>query len=147
MMHLVASSSLGLSSTSTKDLLASVLLLGSLGLGDLLNLSSQTVSDKSVSGLELLQGLLGVVDETETSGLSATKLGSKTKDGDSVLLGLVKSTNLLSELVLGDVGSVGVKDINNKLSSSKKRVSNELSSSNGNSVRHVVCDVVEGWLV
>lgn len=62
-------------------------------------------------GLELLQGLLGVVDESETSALTTTVLGTETEDGDLVLVGLVQVGELVAELVLGDVGAVGVEDI------------------------------------
>jgi hypothetical protein len=62
-------------------------------------------------GLELLQGLLGVVDESEASALTATVLCAETEDGDLVLVGLVQIGQLLAELVLGDVGAVGVEDV------------------------------------
>jgi hypothetical protein len=61
--------------------------------------------------LELLEGLWGVVDEGETSGLATTELGAETEDVDLVLVGLVKLSKLGTELVLGDVGTVWVEDV------------------------------------
>ena len=79
-----------------------------------LDLGAETESDEAVERLELLHGLGGVVDESETSGLAATELGAETEDGDLVLLGLVQATELLTELILGDVGAVGVEDVTAK---------------------------------
>jgi hypothetical protein len=62
-------------------------------------------------GLELLQCLWGIVDESETSGLSTTELSSQTENIDLVLVGLVEFGKLGSEFVLGDVGAVRVEDI------------------------------------
>jgi hypothetical protein len=76
-----------------------------------LDLGAETESDEAVQRLELLHGLGGVVDESETSGLATTELGAETEDGDLVLLGLVEATELLTELILGDVGAVGVEDV------------------------------------
>lgn len=61
--------------------------------------------------LELLQGLGGVVDESEAGALTTTVLCAETEDRDLVLVGLVKVGQLLTELVLGDVGAVGVEDV------------------------------------
>jgi hypothetical protein len=62
-------------------------------------------------GLELLQGLGGVVDQSEAGGLAATVLRAETEHGDLVLVGLVQVGQLLAELVLGDVRAVGVEDV------------------------------------
>lgn len=62
-------------------------------------------------GLELLQGLGGVVDQSEASGLATTVLCAEPEHGNLVLVGLVKVGQLLAELILGDVGTVGVEDI------------------------------------
>ena len=62
-------------------------------------------------GLELLQGLGRVVDQSEASGLATTVLCAEPEDGDLVLVGLVQVGQLLTELILGDVGAVGVEDI------------------------------------
>ena len=76
-----------------------------------LNLGSGTDTDETVVRLELLQGLAGVVDESEAGALATTILGAETEDGDLVLLGLVEGAELVAELILGDVGAVGVEDI------------------------------------
>jgi len=78
---------------------------GALGLGGHAN------ADQAVVGLELLHGLGGVVDQGEAGGLAATELGSQAEDLDLVLLGLVHATELLAELLLGDVGTAGVEDV------------------------------------
>jgi hypothetical protein len=62
-------------------------------------------------GLELLQGLGGVVDQSEAGGLATTVLRAETEHGDLVLVGLVQVGQLLAELVLGDVRAVGVEDV------------------------------------
>jgi hypothetical protein len=77
----------------------------------LLNLLGSTNADKTVVRLELLQSLVGVVDEGETRALATTVLGPETEDGNLVLVGLVEVGQLAAELVLGDVGTVGVEDI------------------------------------
>lgn len=79
--------------------------------GSLLDLLGHANTDKTEVGLELLHGLGGVVDESEASGLAATELGAQTEDGDLVLAGLVHASKLVAELILGDVGTVGVQDV------------------------------------
>lgn len=79
--------------------------------GGLLDLGGGTNADQTVGGLELLQGLGGVVDQSEAGGLATTVLGAETEDGDLVLVGLVQVGQLLAELILGDVGAVGVEDV------------------------------------
>jgi hypothetical protein len=79
--------------------------------GGLLDLGGHAVSDEPVAGLELLHGLGGVVDEGKAGALATTEVCLEAEDGDIVLLGLVELTELATELVLGDVGAVGVEDI------------------------------------
>jgi hypothetical protein len=62
-------------------------------------------------GLELLHRLGRLVDEREAGALAATILRPEAEDGDLVLFGLVQLSELGAELVLGDVGAVGVKDV------------------------------------
>lgn len=77
----------------------------------LLDLGGEADADQAVVGLELLHGLGGVVDQGEAGGLAATELGAQAKDGDLVLAGLVHAGQLLPELLLGDVGAVGVQNV------------------------------------
>lgn len=77
----------------------------------LLDLAGLADADQSVVGLELLHGLGGVVDEGEAGGLSTTELGAEAEDVDLVLGGLVEGAELLTELILGDVGAAGVEDV------------------------------------
>ena len=61
--------------------------------------------------LELLHRLRRVVDKCEACALAATILRLEAEDGDLVLGGLVQLRELGSELILGYVRSVRVKDI------------------------------------
>lgn len=79
--------------------------------GSLLDLAGGTDTDETVVGLELLEGLGGVVDQSEAGALTTTVLCAETEDGDLVLVGLVQVGQLLTKLVLGDVGAVGVEDV------------------------------------
>lgn len=96
---------------SAAEGLLAVLALLALLARSLLDLGSKADTDKTVVGLELLHGLGGIIDEGEASGLAATELGAETEDVDLVLGGLVEGGQLLAELVLGDVRTVGVEDI------------------------------------
>ena len=100
--------------TSTTDLLALVLsLLDSLTtlLGPLLN----SKTDKTVLGLELAKGILIVVDDTESSGLSTSELGTESEKYNQLGVSLVHTSNNFLELRLGNVGTARVDDINNHL--------------------------------
>lgn len=136
-MHLVLVllGSLGLGGTT--ELLGTVLPLLALLSAGLLDLSSGTDADQAVVRLELLQGLVGVVDEGEASALATTVLSAETEDGDLVLVGLVQLGELLAELVLGDISTIGVEDVHDHLLSGEQGVADELASPQGNgSVGH-----------
>ena len=135
LISVTTSDLLSSSLTGTEDLLVSVLLLLSLLSGGLLDLLGQTVSDQSVGWLELLGVSSGVVDQTETGRLTTTVLSSETEDGDSVLLGLVDLGDLLTKLVLGDVSSVWVQDVDDELLSGQQWVGDNLSSADSDGVR------------
>jgi len=111
---------------STQSLLSVLSLLALLSAW-LLNLVGESNTNQSVMGLELLQGFWGIVDESETSCLSATELSLETENVDLVLVGLVHFGELASEFILGDVGSVWVEDINDHLLSAEEGVANELA--------------------
>lgn len=76
-----------------------------------LGLGGHADADQAVLGLELLHGLRRVVDEGEAGGLATTELGAQAEDGALVLVGLVEASDLLAELLLGDVGAAGVQDV------------------------------------
>lgn len=76
-----------------------------------LNLGSGANTDETVERLELLQGLTGVVNESEAGALATTVLSAEAEDGDLVLVDLVEGRELVAELILGDVGTVGVEDV------------------------------------
>lgn len=61
--------------------------------------------------LELGEGLWGVVDEGESSGLATTELGLESENVDLLLGALVELSELSAEVVLGDVGTVWVQDV------------------------------------
>ena len=101
----------GGSSAQTPDLLASVLGFLDLLPGGVHGLL-QTLSDLSVVGLELLQGLDRVVDEAEAGGLAAAIVRSEAEDDHSLGVGDLEDLGHLSlELRLGHTGSTVVDDI------------------------------------
>lgn len=71
--------------------------------GRLINLGGVAVANEAVVGLELLEGVVGVVDQGETGGLSSSEVGAETEDGDGSLVGLVELSKLSAEVVLADV--------------------------------------------
>lgn len=113
---------------STPDLLLLVLLLLALLPGGALDLGSVAVSDQAVDGLESLHSLGGLVDESESGASATTELGLDTEDGNLLLAGLVQLGEAITELILGDVGPVGVQDVNDHLLAAKERVGDELAS-------------------
>jgi len=74
----------------------------------LLDLGCNTNTNQSEVWLEFLQRLGRIVDEGETGCLSTTILSLETENIDLVFAGLVYFGKLASELVLGDVGAVGM---------------------------------------
>lgn len=79
--------------------------------GSPLALGGIAVPYQAVLRLELLQVIMRVVDEGETSGLATTKVGAETENGDGGLVGLVELSELGPEVFLGDVGTSGVEDV------------------------------------
>ena len=125
---------------------------------------------ESVLGLELLLRSLVIVDETETSRSATTELGLKehativsattlraptipspthleAEDGNSLLVGLVQSSQLLAELRSRDRGSGGVEDVKNELLSVEQSVGDELSGSEGNRAGGILGKWESRWLV
>jgi hypothetical protein len=64
--------------------------------------------------LELLHSSCGVVDEGEASRLATTELCAESEDRDGLLVALVQLRELLAEVILGDVGALGVEDVTEK---------------------------------
>lgn len=95
----------------TSELLLSVLSLFSLLSAGLFDLGCLAHPDQSVSGLKLLHRFDGIVDQGEACSLATTVLGTHAEDVDLVEVGLVDFGELLTEIVLGDIGSVWVEDI------------------------------------
>lgn len=93
------------------ELLGTVLALLALLPGGLLDLGGVADAHQSVVGLELLHGLDRVVDEGEAGRLAATVLGAHAEDVDLVLVRLVHFGQLAAEVVLADIGAVGVEDV------------------------------------
>lgn len=83
------------------------------GLSAGLLLLSETLTDKSVLGLELLGDLEVVVDETEASALASTELCLEAEDEDGAgISDLEHLGKKLLKLLLGDVGAARVDNIN-----------------------------------
>ena len=105
---------LGNTSAGTADLEA--LVLGLLdGLAGLLGAGLDALADEAVLGLELAEGVFVVVDEAEAGGLATTELGAEAEHDGELGIGLVHAANNLGELVLGNIGTAGVDDIDNHL--------------------------------
>lgn len=95
----------------TTELLGSVLPLLALLSAGLLDLGGVADSDESVVGFELLHRLDAVVDEGEAGRLAATVLRPHAEHIDLVLVRLVHLGESGAQVILGDVGAVGVEDI------------------------------------
>lgn len=135
---LVLGGTLGLGSTT--ELLGAVLSLFALLSRGLLDLVGLSVADESVVWLELLHGLGGIVEEGEAGALAATVLGAETEDGDLVLGDLVERGELLAELILGDVGTRWVEDVNDHLLAAQEGVADELARAQGHLAFRHDCD-------
>ena len=92
-------------------LLAPILPLLPLLSACLLNLGRMSHSNKSVSRLELLHSLDGVVDQSKACGLATTVLGAHAEDVDLVGSRFVDFGEFGTQVVLGDIGAVGVEDV------------------------------------
>jgi hypothetical protein len=100
--------------TSTTDLLA--LVLGLLdGLTRLLGTLLESKTDKTVLGLELAEGILVVVDDAESGGLSTSVLGAESEETNELGIGLVHASDNFLKLGLGHIGTARMDDINNHL--------------------------------
>ena len=86
-----------------------------------------TYADQAVPGLEALLGSLVVVDEGETSATASTKVCPETKGNDAGGVGLVDARKLFGEVGLGDVGAVGVENVDDELTACQQPVRDELA--------------------
>ena len=89
------------------------------------------LSEKSVFGLEFLGEVHGVVDEAETSGLTATEVGLEAKGEDPVRGAVVHLGELLSNVSLSDRSLAWVEDIHNHLPSAEQTVGHVLAGTDG----------------
>jgi len=92
----------------TPKLLSPILPLLALLPGSLLDFLGKAVADEAVVGLELLEGVGGVVDEGEAGGLAAAELRAEAEHRHRLLVALVQLRQLAAQLVLAHVGAVGV---------------------------------------
>lgn len=72
----------------------------------------RSYSSESVLGLKLLEKIHVVIDQGKAGGLTATKVGPEAKAGHHIRSHFVHLGQLLSNLLLGDGWSAGMKDIN-----------------------------------
>jgi len=114
------------------EFLGSVLSLLALLPASLFNLGLHSVTNKSVTWFKSLHGLSRVIDETKAGAFATTELGTESENGDMVLVGLVCLTELITELILGDVCAIWMKDINNKLLPLEERIPLEFAGAEGN---------------
>lgn len=77
----------------------------------LLNLVGLANAHQAVVRLKLQHSLGRVVHQGKAGGLAATKVRPQAKNVDLVLGSLVQGCQLVAQLLLGDVGTVGVQDV------------------------------------
>lgn len=100
-----------------------------------LGLLEEADAGTAVTGLEGLEGLLVVVDQTETGGLATTKVGLEAEHLDELLVRqFVHLGQLLAELLLGDGATTRVDDIQNLCSPASHVASVTTTSNNHKSV-------------
>lgn len=106
-----------------------------------------TYPNQPVLGLKLLLRRLVVVDETEPGAPSTTECRPEAEGHNPCLVRLVDLGKALRELVLGDVGAVGVEDIHDELAARQQAVGDEFTSADRNRCGvvglHVACAEVE----
>ena len=133
---------LGNTGSGAADLLPPVL-----GLLDLLTRRvlrlAHTVADHAALGLELLESVLGVVDEGEAGGAASAELGLEAEDDDELGGRLVHGAEGLLELRAGGVGLAGVDDVHDHLAALEEGVLDELARADGDRVGHG-CWVLRG---
>lgn len=100
--------------SGTTDLLALVLSFLHC-LTRLLSLLEHSVTYKTVLRLELKAGLLVIVDEAESSGLSSSELGAASENDYKLWVSLVHLSDNLLELRLCYVSTSRVDDVDNHL--------------------------------
>ena len=80
-----------------------------------LDLGKQSLSDKTVLGLELHHRLLVVVNEAESGGFSSSELGTETEGDAELGVSLVHGSNDGLKLALCDICASGVDNVYNHL--------------------------------
>ena len=68
---------------------------------------------KSVLGFELLEKIHVVVDQGESSGLTASEVSAESKTRDDISCSLVHLGQFLGNLLLGDCGASRMENIHN----------------------------------
>ena len=86
-----------------------------------------THPNQPVLGLELLLGRLIVVDQGEASAATSTKVCPEAEGDDTGGVGLVDTGELVGEIRLGDVGAVGVENVDDELAAGQQPVRDELA--------------------
>ena len=72
----------------------------------------KTYSSEHLLAVVLLSRVKGIIDEGEASGSAATELSLETEDRNVLLLGLQGLSQLGLDVTLGDVGLLGVDELN-----------------------------------
>lgn len=70
---------------------------------------------------------MAVVYQSEPSRFASTVLGAETEAGHLVFVGFVELGEFLAEFVFGDVGAIGMEDVNDHLLSTEERVADEFA--------------------
>lgn len=72
-----------------------------------------TYTNQSVFGLKFLGSIQTVVDQSESSGFTATKSSAESKDKDVFNIAVVHFSELFSDFLLGYIGTIWVQHIDN----------------------------------
>lgn len=107
--------------------LGSVLALLALLSACLLDLCSRPIPHQPIMRFELLHDLMAVVYQSEPSRFAPTELRAETEAGYLIFVDLVSVGESLTEFVFGDVGAVGVEDVNYELLSTEEGIADEFA--------------------
>ena len=105
-----------------------------------LALFGETSLDKTVLWLDLLHGILAIIDETKACCVTTSKLRVEAEDDDDILVGLALGGNQILDLITGRRSSTRMCEIDNELLAVEQLVHDVLADTHCN-FRHLP----KGW--
>jgi hypothetical protein len=93
---------------------------------------TKTYPDETVLGLKLLLRCLIVVNQSKSSASPSTESSAESKRYYSLLVGLIHRSELFGQLLLRNVGTSRMKNIENKLATGEETVGNEFPCAESN---------------